>query len=224
MPAIPPPYVDYVPASDGDFATWSIAFSNGYTASGLLVPDAIAVGAAVLDFGTKLGAATSGATRGPSTIAAKDASRATAEGLCRLGAQAMVQAYNNGDLTSQDLVDSGVRVPSAVQTPRLPPDLGPELVLRKIEPGQVFFTVQISDAAGSKKPIGVVGAEIFRGVWSGDPATPPTEFDYVQMSTRKRAIVDTVGFEGQNCRYKARWVTVRGAQSPYGAMIDAYGA
>ena len=163
----PTPYQDYIPASDADFALWMDAFGPVYLGTGLTSPAALDIDAANTVYQNALSASSVGATRGPATIAAKDAARASAEALGRLGAQAMVAAYNNGVLTAEQLTEASVRVPSTLNTPRLAPISGPDLGLRCITPGQLSLTVFDPLTSTFKKPIGVVGAEIWRGVWSG---------------------------------------------------------
>lgn len=216
----PPPYSDYIPASDADFDTWAASFSPQYAGSGLLLPDPIVVATEIVAFGAALTLSTSGATRGPSSIAAKDVQRAITESLCRLGAQAMIQSFLNGVLTAQDLTDAGVRIPSTVATPRLPPAMGPDLVLRGCTPGILSFAVTQPGAAGFKKAPGVVGAEIWAGPFEGDPLIPPAQVHYQILATRKVIAVPSGAWFSQQVRVQARWVTVRGATSPFGVPSD----
>lgn len=220
----PPPYKDYIPGPDADALTWMQGLSLAYLATGLTVPAAIGLGLLVAGYETALLASTNGATRGPATIQTKDDARAAAELVCRLAAQAMVASYKNGDLTATELTDGGVRVPSAVQTPRIPPVAGPDLGLRKITPGMIALTIFDPMSSEFRKPIGVVAAEIWGGAWSGDPLVPPTVFGFLGPATRKVYNLSTAATLGSKVRYRARWVTVRGAVSPFGADLDAYSA
>lgn len=222
MSVPPAPYKDYIPGPDQDCVAWLTAFSVQYTASGLLSPDPITGALTIVGFQNALDAATAGSTRGPATIAAKDAARVTAVDFGRLGAQAMVAAYKNGVLSAQELTDAGVRVPSDVQTPRLPPATGPDLLLRAVTPGSINLSVQQAGSSSFAKPIGCVGAQLYGAPWSGDPLAPPTDLQNLGLMTRKNFQYDSSGLEGQKIHLVARWITVRGATSPLGTGIDVY--
>jgi len=220
----PPPYKDYIPGPDADCLLWLQAFTVGYTASALTSPDPVAGAILVIAYDSALAASTSGATRGPATIQAKDDARAAAVAFGRLGAQAMVAAYDNGLLTAMELTDAGVRVPSVLQTPRLPPAQGPDLLLRSITPGMINLSVQQPGSSSFAKPIGCVGAQLVGGLWSGDPLVPPSEFIYLGLMTRKNFSFDSTGSAGQLWLLAGKWITVRGALSPLGVGINVYAA
>jgi len=220
MPVPPPPNSDYVPASDADFDMWLQGLVAPYLTSGLLVPDVAALGNASTAFSSALLDSTAGSTRGPSSIMAKDVQRGLSEAIGRLAAQAMVQAYLNGSIPATLLTDGGVRVPSTTSTPRLPPVVGPELVLRGVTPGVISVSVTQGEAGGYRKPIGVVGAEIYGASFTGDPAVPPATLSYVMLGTRKIANIPSGAWFGSQVRLRARWITVRGAVSPFGLFTD----
>ena len=222
MTVPPTPYQDYIPASDGDFNAWIIPFNAAYLATGLLVPPAGDVLAAAILFGNAFTAATDGSTRGPMTIATKDAARVSSEATMRLAAQAMVNAFRNGDLTEAELTAGGVRIPSTVQTPRFPPVDGPDLTLRGISPSNVALSVTTPMSSLFRKPIGVTAAQIFAAPWVG--ASPPADsaLTYKQSATRKVANCDTSTVVGQQVRFRARWISVRGDLSNFGTATDVW--
>ena len=222
MTVPPTPYRDYIPAADAAFGDWIIPFNAAYLSSTLLVPDPTDVLTEVTAFGVALAAATSGATRGPATIAAKDAQRLVTEAIVRLGAQAMVNDYRNGGLTGAQLTAAGVRIPSTLQTPRFPPVDGPDLTLRGISPSNVGLSVTTPMSSQFRKPIGVTAAQIFAAPWVGGSPPADSALTYQQSATRKVANCDTSTVVGQQVRFRARWISVRGDVSNFGTATDVW--
>ena len=218
----PTPYQDYIPAPDGDFDSWATAFVTEYAGMGLLIPPVATMVTQLGDWVTAFGNATAGGTRGPATIAIKDAARVALEATLRLGAQAAVQSFLNGDQTEGDLTAAGVRVPSTVQTPRFPPVDGPDLTLRGISPSNVALSVTTPMSSLFRKPIGVTAAQIFAAPWVG--ASPPADGDltYKASATRKVINCDTSTVVGQQVRFRARWISVRGDLSNFGTATDVW--
>lgn len=218
----PPPYKDYIPGPDADAFAWMGNMVTQFISFGMLIPDPVQGALDITAFGDALTLSQAGATRGPASIQAKDDARAVAQTFSRLAAQAIVAAYRNGTLTAQQVTDSGCRVPSDVQTPRLPPAAGPDLLLRNVTPGMINLSVQQPGSSSFAKPIGVVGAELWGGAWSGDPLAPPAELSFLGLMTRKNFSFATLGQAGTQFLLGAKWLTVRGAVSPLGSGINVY--
>ena len=201
------PAISYVPAPDALFSAWLLNFSTKLTASpatyGLIAGDAVIVAAQNTAFQAAYLAAITPATRTGSTIAAKDAARATAESVVRPYAQ---RIKVNPAVSNAARVDIGVTVDAFPPTPIPAPTSSPVLMLMMATPLQ--HTMQYRDAltpTSKAKPYGVKQLALFVTVGVA-PAVDPDAALYRGGFTKSPM---NIGFEssqrGKVATYFARW-------------------
>lgn len=214
---------NYIPTRDADFMVWLDNFSTLLTAApltyGLTAADASALAALTATFDTALAAATNGSTRGPSTIAAKDAARAGAEARARQLAT-LIQA--NPVITEAQKTDLGLTVRKTNKTPVPPPTTSPLLVFTAATPLQ--HTLRYSDQLTPDSRARPFGASaLLLSVWirpSGTPASGPP--DQVLTITRNPVGVTFTGPDvTKMATYLARWVTLTGKEGPVSTPVAA---
>jgi hypothetical protein len=198
----------YIPNSDADFASWLSNFAAVIAASPttyfLAAGDAAAISAQQALYNAAYLAATSGSTRGPATVAAKDAARTTATQIVRPYA---VTIAGNPAISNDDKVAVGVTVRSTTKTPVPPPTTAPVLSLVSAVPNALNF--QYRDAAApllKQKPAGVIGLQL-NVAFGTVPAVSPDATAFLLTATKTPFTVDTTGQTGKVATFYARWVT-----------------
>lgn len=196
----------YLPPKDADFNNWLLNFSTLITAApttyGLLAGDAVAIAAQNTAFAAAFTAATDPGTRGPATVAAKDAARVVAEAVIRPYA---VRIASNPAVDDLDKVAVGVTVRSATRAPVPAPTTAPALMLTSAVPG--VLNLQFRDATTplvKAKPFGVIGAEVWVN-FGTVPATDPAQCSYAGSYTKTPMQLDTTGNAGKVTTLFARW-------------------
>lgn len=196
----------YLPAKDADFANWLSNFSTLLTASpttyGLASSDATAVATQETAFAAAFAAATDGGTRGPATIAAKDAARVIAEATVRPRA---VLISLNGLVDEADKVSIGVTVRTNARTPVPAPTTAPSIILTNAVPG--VLNLQFRDSTTpllKSKPAGVMGIELWAN-FGTVAATSPAQCGFQGSRTKTPCQLNTEGNAGKITTIFARW-------------------
>lgn len=201
------PNLSYVPAQDALFAAWLLNFSTLLTAApatyGLVAGDAVIVDAQNAAFQAAYTAATNPATRTTSSVAAKDAARASAESVVRPYAQ---RIKVNPAVSNASRVNIGVTVDAFPPTPIPAPTTSPVLMLVMATPLQ--HTLQYRDSltpTSKAKPYGVKQLALFVTVGVA-PAVDPDAAIYRGGFTKSPL---NVGFDssqrGKIATYFSRW-------------------
>lgn len=205
------PLASYIPNKDSDFQSWLLNFSTLITAIpaiyGLTAPDAVLIAAEESAFSAALLAATDPSTRGPVTVAAKDAARASAEAVVRPYAVAISQ---NPAVTNGDKVAVGVTVRSVTPTPIPAPVIAPSIELIKAQPLTMQLQVRPVGSTSKAKPAGCISIEIARSVGTV-AATDPDQLAIVGQYG-KTPLIQTFGAgdQGKVVTYAARYRTRSG--------------
>lgn len=199
----------YLPAKDADFNAWLLNMATLATAApatyGLTAPIAVIITAQSTAFDAALTLATDPGTRTPATVAAKDATRATAEATVRPYA---VQVSLNSAVLDEDKVALGVTVRKTVPTPVPAPTTRPGVNITSLTPGVVRFNYSDVDLpAGKAKPPGTVGMQIYTSVGT-EFATTPEQCSLQQVSTKSPGQLTFSGADaGKKLTIYARWQT-----------------
>jgi hypothetical protein len=200
----------YIPNPDSQFDTWLANFSTVITAAPgtyfLTAGDAAAIAAQQVAWNTAY-LASQGATRGPATIAAKDAARTTALAIIRPYATAIA---NNPAISNDDKVAVGVTVRKTVPTPVPAPTTAPDILLDSANLGVLNLRYRDHSTPSQKsKPSGVTGMQLFAN-FGTVAATDPAQTQFQQVVTKTPFQLDTTGQTGKVCTLFGRWMTRSG--------------
>lgn len=217
----------YIPAKDSLFASWLDNFATLIAASpstyGLTAGEAATISAQNVAFQAAYATAINPSTRTPSSVAAKDASRAGAEATVRPFA---ILIRNNAGVTNEEKSDLGLTIPDLTPTPVPPPATAPVLALLFATP--LAHQLQFRDSTSpllKRKPVGVVGLELWRAIGTV-AATDPAQSAFFANVTKTPFISSfESGQIGKHCTYFARWTTRSGPQGiaqvgPWSAGLD----
>lgn len=211
----------YIPNRDGDFDTWLANFSTLLTASpatyGLTGTDATNVAGVQSTWHTAYLAATSGSTRGPMTIAAKNTARANA--LIVVRPLATLIAANQG-VSNDDKTAIGVTVRKVTPTPIPTPITSP--ILNVIAATPLQHTVRASDQNSPDlraKPFGAMQLQLFCTV-SATAIVDPNVLLFKGVYTKQPMGVNfSSGDAGNTAYYAGRWVTRTGLTGPWSQIV-----
>ena len=217
---------NYIPAPDSSFLSWILNFATLLALNpalfGLTAPDAVLVDAQATAFDIALTAATDPATRTPVTVAAKDASRASAESIVRPYAVAISL---NPAVTNGDKVAIGVTVRSTTPTPIPAPVTPPVIALLSAFPLVHQLQITPLGASNKAKPAGCVSIELARTVGTV-VATDPAQLSIIGQYGKTPLIQSfSADDQGKICTYAARFRTQSGPggvsqAGPWSALAD----
>jgi hypothetical protein len=206
----------YIPTKDSDFKTWidnnSAMITANYSGLGISSADAAAYASLVATFDAAYAAATSGDTRGPMTVTAKDTARANAEARARQLAT-IIQA--NPSVTNETKTALGYTIRKIGKTPVPAPTTYPILSFANILPLQ--HVLRYSDSGGAApraRPFGVTG--LMLSWWITPAGTAPTgPANFIQPFTR---IPIGIAFDsssvGKLATYSAKWTNAKAELGP----------
>lgn len=206
----------YIPQKDADFKTWvdnnSAMITANYSGLGISSADAAAYASLVSTFDAAYMTATSGDTRGPMTITAKDTARANAEARARQLAT-MIQA--NPSVTNEMKTALGYTIRKIGRTPVPAPTTYPILSFANIAPLQ--HVLRYSDSGGAAprgRPFGVTG--LMLSWWITPAGTAPSgPANFVQSFTRiPIGITFDSSAVGKLAIYSAKWTNGKGNLGP----------
>ena len=217
----------YIPSKDADFASFldnlkTLAVAVGLTTYGMSAGNVTDITAQNSSFQSAFTAATDPGTRGPATVAAKDAARAMAELVVR---PICVMVSQNPAISNMDKVSLGVTVRSGTITPVPPPVTSPNLSLRSAQ--QNILNIDFRDSSNPlprSKPGGVVAIEIV-GSFGTVVATDPAQCLSLGLFTKTPLQIGSAGKAGKVVTLFARYLTRSGpggaAQTgPFGAPLN----
>lgn len=210
----------YIPNRDGDLATWATNFSTLITAApgtyGLVAADATTISTAVTTYTTALAVATNFATRGPSSIAAKDVAKQQMLDTIRPYAQ---NISRNAGVTTQHKIDIGVNPRTNTPTPIPAPSTSPLIAVIAATPFQHTLRFSDQNSPDSRsKPFGALSLEV-RCLVGVTPPTSPTDAPFIGLATKNPYAVNfSMGDVGHTAYYYARWVTRRGLVGPWSTL------
>lgn len=202
----------YIPARDSLFSEWVSNFSTLISATpsafGLVAGDAAQIAAVNSGWQAAYTAAINPSTRTPATVAAKDAARAAAEMVVRPYA---ILIRNNSGISNLLKISVGVTVVDLTPTAFPPPVTNPALILVAATPGQHQLAYRDSlDPLLKRKPVGVVGLEVFRALGTV-AATDPAQTVYIATVTKTPFVLPTPPADaGKIASYYGRWTTRSG--------------
>jgi hypothetical protein len=182
---------DFIPAADADLLAWSDNFSQMITATptafGLTAANATTLQTRQSAYATAFEAATDPATRGGSTVLAKDIARADLVSYCRALARAVQGTLT---VTNQQRFDLGLTVRDTEPSPIPPPANAPGLDVVSVAGNSA--RIRLHDTANPSrrgKPLGVAGASVFSFVGAAAPAEL-SQWKFEGNTTRTTVIVD----------------------------------
>lgn len=213
----------YIPVDQQGLSDWAANFAALITAApatyGLVPGDAVTIQNASDDFAAKLTLATDPGTRTPATVADKDASRMSLNGIVRPYA---LLIRNNAGVTDEAKVALGLTIVDRTPTPIPAPTTLPLISVAMATPLQQ--TLEYSDATtptSKAKPFGAIGLQIFAKT-SATPITDPTALTYMMTATKSPFNLDWQPADQAKVAYiAARWVTRRGLAGPWSAITAA---
>lgn len=214
---------DYIPKQQALLTIWALNFSGLITAGpgtyGLVAGDAVTIAAQTAAYDAALTLALDPSTRTPTTVADKDAARASMLGVIRPYA---IQIRNNVGVTDENKIALGLTVIDRTPTPIPAPTTVPVISISMQTPLQM--TLQSYDATtptSKAKPFGAIGMQIARKT-SATAITDPTALPIVDTITKSPFTLDWDGAEqGLRAYMAARWITRTGLVGPWGAIIEA---
>lgn len=182
---------DFIPRTDAALLAYSANFSTLMTASpttyGCTAGMATTLATKQAFYATCLEAATNPATRGGSTVFAKDNARRDLVAYIRQLARTV---QGTASVTDQQKFDLGVTVRKTVISPIPVPSQSPTLVVKSTNLNIVRVELRTMSGPGVSqrgKPPGVTGAAVFSYVG----ATPPIDIeDWVFQGNTTRTVVD----------------------------------
>lgn len=214
---------NYIPARDGDFATWVDNFSAyitpNFAALGVSSGDAATLATMTSTFDDAYSAAIAGSTRGPMTVSSKDTARANVQNFAR---QLAININNNPSITNDQKTALGITVRKTTKTPVPTPTTSPILTFIAATPLQ--HTLRYADQltpASRALPFGAICCEINVFV-SLTPPTPDSLATFVLSMTKNPVPIDfTNGMQGKTAYYIAYWRTRTGLYGPVSAQLSA---
>jgi len=215
--------VNYIPQRDGDFDIWLQEFSAYLSANfGALGVDgsvATNIAAGQAAWADAYAAAIGGSTRGPATIATKNAARASVTVNVRLCA---VTVNGNPAVTDEQRTALGITIRKTNKTPVPAPTTSPVLAFIAATPGQhtIRFADQLTPALRAL-PFGVIALEL--RVFVSITVPPPDAIaTYVLTATKQPYAVDFANDEKlKTAYYKGFWRTRTGLLGPASTIISA---
>lgn len=213
----------YIPARDGDFATFAAAFSSQITATptafGLTAPQAVTLATLNTTFATALGVATNPSTRTAAAVAAKDVARANLQFLIQSYAS-IIQAFPT--ITEAQLSALGLTVRSTTRTPITAPTTFPLLTIVQIQSQQARLVIADETTPDARaRPVNVVGMQLWYQV-AGVAPVSTTGMTYAGLVTRTPVAVELPeAAVGKTVYMLGRWVTARGLQGPISPLVSA---
>lgn len=213
---------DYIPQRDADFSEWLQNFSALITANylqyGLLITDASALATLTAIYVAALGVATNGATRSPSTIAAKDTARTNAETRAR---QLTGVIQLNAGVTVEQKEALRITVRKTTRTPIGAPTSSPVLLYVASTDLQQTFQFRDTNTMDFKAmPFGV--ASLLVSVWvtpiGTAPSGPPTQ----QFAVTRNPFAATFqsGDVGKMATYIAQWQSAKMEVGPNSVAVQ----
>jgi hypothetical protein len=219
MPASPP----YIPAKDADFNNWLTNFSTLLTASpttyGLVAADAVIVAGQTTLWTAAYLAAINGLTRGPNSIAVKDAARVTAQAIVRPYAQSIA---NNVGVLVDDKIAIGVNPRTNPPSPIAAPTTNPVLSIIGATPlvHTLRYRDEMSSPSVKSKPYGVMQVLIF-GKASATVISDPTELDYIGAYTKCPLQVTWDAADvNKYAYYAAKWINRNALEGPWSPIVS----
>jgi hypothetical protein len=174
--------------------------------------DAATLAALTATFQDAYPAAKSGATRGPSSVAAKNTARADVEAFAR---QLALVIQANPAITFVQKSVLGITLRKTHKTPIQAPVSCPALALISTYPGRHTLNYADTNTLTAKvKPFGVAYLQL--SVWIAPIGAPPTgPATRILPFTRNPMVVRFTSADvGQRATYTARWVTAKGLMGP----------
>lgn len=214
----------YLPTKDADFDTWLLNWSTLLTANpslyGVSAGDAAAQTALYTSWHAAFLLVTAAATKTKTTVAAKNAQRASASAGVRPLAQAIT--VNDGVSNSNKLALGLNLHGSTGPTPIPAPSSFPQLVLVAATPGELTFKyTDSSNGVSRSKPAGVLSGAIFMKE-SITPITDPTLLEFQDIYTKQPFGLDTSAVGPAKTVYIASyWLTRTGLKGPW-SNIQAF--
>jgi hypothetical protein len=206
----------YIPPQEAAFVTWLLNFTSlivgAPTTYGLTTADATALQTMTTTYNTAYNAAKAGGTRGPATIATKDAARANVTTYARQLAT-LIQA--NPAITSDQLTALGLTVRKTNKTPIPAPTSSPILTFIAATPLQqtIRFADQNTPAARTK-PFGAIALQLVVTVTGGST-------QQLQLTKNPVAINFGSGDAGKLATYTGKWQTRSGLLGPSSNTLSA---
>ena len=217
----------YIPTKDALLVPWSNNFSALLTAAptsyGLTAGDASAYAALDLAYDNAYAAAISGSTRGPSSVATKDAAKANLIARARQLAT-IIQA--NPAITDAQKTDLGLTVRKTTKTPVPPPSTSPLLTFVAATPGQ--HTLRMADQltpALKAKPFGVIQLQLRYWLTTTPPPAPqpgpPSAPTGTVLATKNPFAVNfDSAATGKTVFYIGNWLTRKGEIGPDSNVVQ----
>jgi hypothetical protein len=214
---------DYIPNSDGEFDQWMGNFASVVAANlaayGLVATDLDDFNAAKAIWDT---AYPDQVTKQQAAQAAT-AAKTTASDALETAARSVVRTIQADDSVSDEAKQAaGLTVGDSIPTAAAAPTTSP---VAEIDTAQrLRHTVAFRDESSPTsraKPKGVRGAEIWMKV-GGNPPANEKELRFVTLDTRTPHVIDFEPAEAnQTVYYWLRWISTRGEQGPWSAMVQA---
>lgn len=127
---------------------------------------------------------------------------------------------NNPLVTDEDREALGITIRDTVRTPMPVPATIPVATIGISTPLQHIIRIKDSESAGTGKPKGVMGCEIFRKI-GDEPPKNTSELSFIAVCTRNVYTVN-YSFEerGLFVYYRMRWINTRGEQGPWSEIVN----
>ena len=212
----------YIPARDTNLQAWAANFSTKITANpplyGLTSADAAAIAAPVAAYTAALSIVTTPATKTKTTVADKDAARASMLALVRPYAQLV---RNNAGVSNEDKLALGLTIPDTSPTPIPAPTTQPVISVPVLTPGTAVLRYADTTSPTSRaKPAGVIGMQLF-GSQDATPPVDPADWNFLGIVTTQPYEIDTSGMDPTKVlNLTARWQTRRGLVGPFAASVQ----
>ena len=213
----------YIPPRDADLANWANNFQTLITTNpglyGLLAADAAVIAGVTQDFLDAYDTSIAGETRGPFSIAAKDAAKIDMLATVRPYGQ---QIANNAAVSTDDKIALGLNPRTNPPTPVAAPTTQPVLILITAASQQHFMRFRDAAALPTSraKPAGVIQMQLF-GSASDTVITDPTLLPLLSTPTKVPfSVAWQSGDVGKIAYYAARWATRTGLVGPWSPIFS----
>jgi hypothetical protein len=208
----------YIPPRDADLDDWGVNFTGLITAApatyGLVPADATAIAAAFAVWHAAYLASYDGTTRGPMTIAAKDAAKVVWLATARPYAQTIA---NNAAVDTADKIALGVNPRTNPPSPIATPTTMPVLVFATAQSLLHQFRFRDATALPSSraKPSGVMQLQVYAAA-STTVVTNPLVLPLKQVATKSPfAVAWDPTDRAKTAYYAGRWITRTGLVGPW---------
>lgn len=219
MPQLPP----YIPAKDTDLDAWAANFSTLITASpgtyGLVAADATAIAAIVATWHAAYLLITSPTTKTATTVAAKDTAKINLLATVR---PYSIQVSLNAGVSPSNKTALGVSARTSVPTPIPAPTTSPAISITAALPQQhvLRYRDETSSPSVKSKPYGAIACQIF-ALASGTNAPDLSSLMYKTQETKSPTLIEwQAGDVGKTAWYAGRWVTRKGLEGPFSALVN----